>query len=130
MKSAGWLRAGLRYAIAGVWLANGLLCKVLHLVPRHETIVARILGPTYAAPLTWLIGLGEIGVAIWVLSGYRQRLSVVTQIGLVMSMNALEFLLAADLLLWHQFNAVFASLFVLVLYYYGFGQSAPVARSH
>ncbi|MBC7446743.1 MAG: hypothetical protein H7330_01650 [Hymenobacteraceae bacterium] len=34
-----------RYASAAVWAANGLLCKLLHLAPRHEQIVARILGP-------------------------------------------------------------------------------------
>jgi len=32
------------YLIAAVWLVNGLFCKVLHLTPRHERIVARILG--------------------------------------------------------------------------------------
>ena len=50
------------YLIALVWLANGLLCKVLLLVPRHAAIVARILGPTHAEVLTRLIGLSEIGM--------------------------------------------------------------------
>jgi hypothetical protein len=49
--------------IALVWLANGLLSKVLNLVPRHTLIVARILGPTYARPLTVAIGLAEMGMA-------------------------------------------------------------------
>ncbi len=34
----------LTYAIASVWLVNGLFCKVLNWVPRHQFIVARILG--------------------------------------------------------------------------------------
>jgi len=110
----------LRYGIAAVWLANGLLCKVLHLVPRHEAIVARILGPTYAAPLTRAIGVAEIGMAVWVASGRWLRLCAATQILLIVTMNALEFGLAADLLLWHQFNSVFAGLFALVVYYHGF----------
>ncbi|UOQ70136.1 DoxX-like family protein [Hymenobacter cellulosilyticus] len=114
------IRTGLRYGIAAVWLANGLLCKVLHLVPRHEAIVARILGPRFAAPLTVLIGVAEIGMAIWVLSRYRERLSVGLQIALVLGMNVLEFLLARDLLLWQQLNIIFAGLFALLLYYYGF----------
>lgn len=114
----------LRCGIAAVWLLNGLLCKVLHLVPRHEAIVARILGPAYAGPLTLLIGLAEIGMAVWVLSGRYRRLSVALQIALVLTMNVLEFLLAPDLLLWHQYNVVFAGLFALVLYYYGFWLSA------
>ena len=107
----------LTYLIALVWLANGLLCKVLHLVPRHEQIVARILGPTYAAPLTRLIGVAEIGMALWVLSGIRRRWCALTQIILIGTMNALEALLAPDLLLWGRANALFAALFMALIYY-------------
>ena len=44
------------YLIALVWLTNGLLCKVLMLVPRHAAIVAGILGPAHASVLIRLIG--------------------------------------------------------------------------
>ena len=44
------------YLIPLVWLTNGLLCKVLMLVPRHAAIVARILRPAHASVLTRLIG--------------------------------------------------------------------------
>ncbi|HET9505737.1 MAG TPA: DoxX-like family protein [Hymenobacter sp.] len=118
----------LTYLIALVWLANGLLCKVLNLVPRHAAIVARILGPAYSGPLTRLIGLAEIGMAIWLLSGLRRRWCVVAQMGLVVAMNALEFLLAPDLLLWGRVNALFAGLFVGLLYYYEFLLPRPTAR--
>ena len=104
------------YLIALVWLANGLLCKVLMLVPRHAAIVARILGPEYATLLTRLIGLGEIGMAAWVLSGIRPRWCAGAQIALVLGMNTLEALLAPDLLLWGRFNALFAVLFCLLIY--------------
>lgn len=120
MRRAALVRWVLRYGIAAVWLLNGLVCKALHLVPRHEAIVARILGPAYAGPLTLLIGLAEIGMALWVLSGRYLQLSVALQIALVLTMNVLEFLLAPDLLLWHHYNLLFAGLFALVLYYYGF----------
>lgn len=113
------------YLFAAVWLTNGLLCKVLNLVPRHEAIVARILGPAHAGPLTRLIGLAEIGMAGWLLSGIRRRWCVLAQMILVMSMNSLEFALAPDLLLWGRFNAVFASLFVGLLYYYEFVLPRP-----
>ncbi len=46
--------------IAAVWLANGLLCKVLNLAPRHEQIVASILGNTYSREWTVSIGIAEI----------------------------------------------------------------------
>ncbi|MDO7876492.1 DoxX-like family protein [Hymenobacter sp. ASUV-10] len=113
------LHRSIHYLIALVWLVNGLLCKVLLLVPRHATIVARILGPTHAEVLTRLIGLGEIGIAVWVLSGWRPRWCVAVQICLVLSMNTLEALLAPDLLLWGRANAVFAALFCLLLYLHG-----------
>lgn len=114
------LYALLTAALAAVWLVNGLLCKVLLLVPRHQLIVARILGETYAGPLTRAIGLAEIGMAVWVLSGIRRRLCVLVQIALVLTMNLLEFALASDLLLWQRLNLAFAALFGLGLYYYGF----------
>ncbi|HEX8327404.1 MAG TPA: DoxX-like family protein [Hymenobacter sp.] len=103
-----------------MWLANGLLCKVLLLVPRHAAIVARILGPAHAEVLTTLIGLGEIGMAAWVVSGYRRRLCALVQIALILSMNALESWLAPDLLLWGRANAFFAVLFCLVIYHHTF----------
>ena len=119
------LRLTLRYLIAAVWLVNGLFCKVLHLVPRHEAIVARILGPAPAGPLTRLIGAAEIGLALWVLSGRWVRLNAALQIALVLVMNGLEFSLARDLLLWRQFNIVFALLYAGVVYGYGFQLTSP-----
>ena len=115
----------LTYLFALVWLINGLLCKLLHLVPRHEAIVARILGPAHAGPLTRLIGLAEIGMAVWLLSGIRRRWCVLAQMVLVATMNTLEFWLAPDLLLWGRANALFAGLFVGLLYYYEFVLPRP-----
>ena len=106
------------FLIALVWLANGLLCKVLLLVPRHAAIVARILGPAHADLLTRLIGLGEIGMALWVLSGIKARWCAWAQVALILSMNTLEAVLAPDLLLWGRFNAVFAALFCGFIYFH------------
>ena len=119
----------LTYLIALVWLVNGLLCKVLGLVPRHAAIVARILGPAHAGLLTRLIGLAEIGMAVWMLSGIRRRWCVLAQIGLVAVMNTLEYFLAPDLLLWGQANAVFAGLFVVLLYVYAFKLPRPFSTT-
>ena len=118
----------LTYLITLVWLINGLLCKVLGLVPRHAAIVARILGPAYAGPLTRLIGLAEIGMAIWMVSGLYRRWCVVAQIMLVAVMNTLEAWLAPDLLPWGRANALFASLFIALLYYYEFVLPRPSSR--
>ncbi|UOR06192.1 DoxX-like family protein [Hymenobacter aerilatus] len=113
------MRLFLRYLFATVWLVNGTV-KLLHLVPRHEAIVARIVGATHATVLTRLIGVAELGMTIWVLSGRWVRVNAALQIAVVLLMNVLEFWLAPDLLLWHRLNIVFAGLFALVVYYYGF----------
>lgn len=105
------------YGIAAVWIINGLFCKVLNLVPRHEQIVARISGDYYSRPLTILIGFSEISMAIWILSGYKTRLNALAQILVVATMNTLEFILAPDLLFWGKFNALFAFLFIVVVYF-------------
>lgn len=107
----------LTYLIGTVWLINGLVCKVLNLVPRHQEIVARILGDDHARLLTTLIGISEIGMAVWILSGIWTRLNALTQIVVIATMNTLEFFLVPDLLLWGRANAFFAFLFVLVIYY-------------
>ncbi|RAJ93183.1 DoxX-like protein [Larkinella arboricola] len=106
----------LTYFIASVWLINGLVCKVLQLVPRHQQIVARILGEDYAPQLTRLIGFSEILLAGWILSFHQTRLCAWTQILLVVLMNAIEFVLAPDLLLFGRLNALYALLFVLLVY--------------
>ncbi|MBK6274999.1 MAG: DoxX-like family protein [Saprospirales bacterium] len=103
--------------IALVWLVNGLFCKVLHLVPRHEMIVSRILGFVYAPFLTKLIGFSEILICIWIMSNIKSRWCAIFQITLVATMNIIEYNFAQDLLLFGKLNLVFASLFILVVYY-------------
>lgn len=107
----------INYLIAAVWIANGLFCKVLNLVPRHQQIVARILGNDHSRLFTLLIGLSETLMAIWIISGIRTRLNAVTQIIVIAAMNSLEFFLVPDLLLWGRFNALFAFLFILLIFY-------------
>lgn len=43
----------------------------------------------------------------------------------IATMNTLEFLLAPELLLWGRFNALFAFLFILLIYYHGFLLNKP-----
>ena len=110
----------LTYCIAAVWLINGLLCKVLNLVPRHQEIVAGILGNNHARIFTLWIGLAETGMAVWILSGILPRLNAFTQIMIVATMNTLECILVPHLLLWGRANAFFAFLLMLVIYYHAF----------
>lgn len=112
-KNIHWI---LSISIALVWMVNGFFCKVLNLVPRHEQIVARILGDSYSRPLTVLIGLSEILMAIWILSRISPRMNAIIQIIIVATMNILEFILVPDLLYWGKMNAVFAFMFILAIY--------------
>ena len=107
----------LNFLIALVWLVNGLLCKVLALVPRHQRIVARILGENHSAMRTKVIGASEVVMALWIVSGIRPTLNAIMQIVIIAVMNVMEFVLAPDLLLWGRFNAVFAFLFILLIFY-------------
>jgi hypothetical protein len=96
---------------------NGLICKVFGLVPRHEKIVAVILNDEHSRLLTVLIGLAEVVMAVWILTRYRPKLNAIMQIGVVAAMNILEFVFVPDLLLFGRVNAVFALLFIGVIYY-------------
>jgi hypothetical protein len=110
------LHKPLTYLIALVWLLNGLICKVLNLVPRHQEIVETILHLENGRPLTILIGLAETLMALWIISGYKRKLNAITQIVIIASMNILEAIYAPHLLLWGKWNGVFAFLFILVIY--------------
>ena len=105
----------LKYCFALVWFANGLLCKVFNLVPRHQQIVAGILGEPHARLFTVFIGVSEICMGIWILSNLFPRLNAVAQIIVIAAMNALEFILVPDLLLWGRFNSLFAGLFICII---------------
>ena len=118
----------LKYFIGTVWIVSGLFCKVLNLVPRHQEIVARILGNDHAEFLTKAIGFFEFAMAVWFLSGIMTRLNAITQITIIATMNVLEFILAPDLLLWGRFNALFAFLFVLLIFYNEFHLRDKLAK--
>jgi uncharacterized membrane protein YuzA (DUF378 family) len=111
------LHKTLTFLVALIWLSNGLVCKVLNLVPRHEEIVASILGNENSRLFTILIGLSEIIMAIWVLTKFKSKLNAIAQIIIVATMNILEFISVPELLLWGRFNIVFAFLFIGLVYY-------------
>jgi len=86
-------------------------------VPRHEQIVARILGEDYSGTFTILIGFAELIMAVWIISKFRSKLNAITQILIVATMNTLEFILVPDLLLWGRLNSMFALFFIILVYY-------------
>ena len=124
------IRILLTYSIATVWLINGLFCKVLNLVPRHQEIVARILSESYARPLTMVIGLSEIIMAVWILSRIFRRFNAIMQMFIVAAMNILELILVPDLLLWGRLNSFFAFLFIVLIYYNEFHLNRKPVQQH
>ncbi len=116
------------YFLAAVWLINGLVCKVLNLVPRHQQIVGEILGANYSRVLTISIGCSEILMAIWILSTVKTKLNAIAQIAIVATMNLLEFILVPHLLLWGRANAIFALIFILVVYFNEFNLNKKIGQ--
>lgn len=78
-----------RLPLALVWLYQGLWCKLLGRCPGHEAIVQAVPGLTGRAGTIVLLGLGtiEVGLAVWVLSGWRPRLAAMAQTLLLVGMN-------------------------------------------
>ena len=106
----------INFLIAIVWLVNGLYCKLLNYVPRHEQIVARILGNEYAGIITKLIGVSEILMAIWIVTGKWPRINTVLQILLIAVMNIIEYSFVKDLLLWGGYNIIYAFALIVLIY--------------
>lgn len=99
-----------------VWLINGLFCKVLNLVPRHQEIVGRILGEQHSRILTMVIGILEIVMVVWIVSRFKSRFCAIFQMTIVGTMNIIEFILTPDLLLFGRMNIFFALIFILLIY--------------
>lgn len=118
----------LHWFIAFVWIVNGFICKLLNLVPRHQQIVARILGDEHARLFTVLIGVAEVAMALWILAGTWKRLNVFLQILTIAVMNTLEFFLVPDLLLWGKMNAFFAAIFIGIIYYNEFWSAKKLSK--
>jgi hypothetical protein len=82
-----WL---IRVAVAGVWLYEGLWCKLLRGEPREFEVVRAVpkYGERFGVP--FLLGLGavEVSVGVWVLSGWLPFLCAVAQTVLLVSLNA------------------------------------------
>ncbi len=115
-----FLKLAFTISIALVWFVNGLFCKLLNLVPRHQQIVARILGEAFAYVATKAIGVLELCMVVWIVSGLKPRLCSWTQIVVVETMFIIEVILVPDLLLFGVSNVIPISLFIGMVYVHGF----------
>lgn len=85
--------------IGSVWVFHGLFSKLSNGIPRHRLIVGRILGEGIADWATWIIGILEISLGLWIFSRLWRRPCALVQTLALVSMNFLEILLARDLLI-------------------------------
>jgi hypothetical protein len=87
-------------AVAAVWLYEGLWCKLLRGEPREFEVVKAVprYGPRFGVPFLMTLGVVEVTVALWVLSGIAPFLCVLTQTVLLVSLNASGLLWASDII--------------------------------
>lgn len=88
--------------VASVWLIHGLFNKLLHFSPRHLLIVQSVPGAAGRRGELVLaaVGLIEVGIAVWVLSGCAPFICAAAQTVFLLAMNVVELSFARSLLLW------------------------------
>ena len=82
-----WL---IRVAVAGVWLYEGLWCKLLRGQPHEFEVVEAVpyFGPRIGALLLQVLGVAEISLAAWTLSAISPVLCATVQTLLLVTLNA------------------------------------------
>ena len=78
-----------RFTVALVWVYQGLWCKLLEHNAEHAAVVNAVPGLSSgtARLLLTTIGVVEVMLAGWVLSGRKLRLAAITQTALLIAMN-------------------------------------------
>jgi len=82
-----WL---IRGAVGAVWLYEGLWCKLLGRGPGQLEVVEAVplLGPRLAGRFLLLLGSVEVGLALWVLSGWLSGVCSIAQTALLVGLNS------------------------------------------
>lgn len=78
-----------RCGVAAVWFYEGLWCKVLGREPRQAQVVASVprLGPIMSRTFLLVLGLVEMTLAVWVVSGMMPGLCAIVQTALLVALN-------------------------------------------
>jgi hypothetical protein len=82
-----WL---IRVAVAAVWFYEGLWCKLLGGQPHQLQVVSAVpsYGPRVGAVFLKTLGVVEVGIGFWALSGVAPFPCVIAQTLLLVSLNA------------------------------------------
>ena len=82
-----WL---VRAAVAGVWIYEGLWCKILGRAENELRIVEAVprYGARYARPFLAALGWVELLLGLWVLAGFASGLCALAQTALLATLNA------------------------------------------
>jgi hypothetical protein len=92
-----WL---IHIAVAAVWLYEGLWCKLLNRQPRQLRVVEAmpVYGSHIASKLLRLLGVVEMAVGVWVLTGITPILCAWAQTALLVTLNTCGLLWARRLI--------------------------------
>jgi hypothetical protein len=79
----------LQWAVAAVWLYEGLWCKVLGRSPHEFAVIAAapMMGPRVGPLFLRSLGVVECLLALWVISGWRPYGAALAQTSLLAALN-------------------------------------------
>lgn len=80
----------MRAGVAAVWVYEGLWCKIVGRVQSQMRVVTAVprLGPLFGPPFLKLLGVVEIALAAWVLSGILPGTCAIVETALLVLLNA------------------------------------------
>jgi uncharacterized membrane protein YphA (DoxX/SURF4 family) len=80
----------IRASVAAVWLYEGLWCKILGRVPSQLDVVTAVprFGARFGRPFLKALGVVEVSLALWVMTGLAPGLCAIAQTALLVILNA------------------------------------------
>jgi hypothetical protein len=90
----------MRGAVAAVWLYEGLWCKVFGRAPHEAQVVAKVprFGPRFGQLFLKALGVVEVMLAVWVISGIDPGACAITEVILLVVLNVNGLLWSRDLI--------------------------------
>jgi uncharacterized membrane protein YphA (DoxX/SURF4 family) len=80
----------IRASVAAVWLYEGLWCKLLGRVQSQVQVVTAVprLGPRFGLAFLRALGVVEVALAAWVMTGFAPGTCAIAQTALLVVLNA------------------------------------------